>query len=234
MNAAIAKPPLVNVRYLLIGLIMLVAAGLALALTPREKVADQGAKLNLEAMIPKQFGAWRIDETLAPVQVSPDIKDRLDRIYSQTLSRTYINPEGQRVMLSIAYGNEQSRTLQVHRPEVCYGAQGFITRDLHKATLTIPGVVDVPVMRLTGTQGQRIEPITYWVRFGRDVVRGNLEQGFSRLRHGLRGEIPDGLLFRVSSISPDAEKAFAAQDAFVRDLITHSDTNTRVVLLGQR
>jgi hypothetical protein len=43
-------------RFALPGLAMLAAAGLAIAITPTSKVADQGPKLNLETMIPKQFG----------------------------------------------------------------------------------------------------------------------------------------------------------------------------------
>ena len=117
-------------------------------------------------------------------------------------------------MLSIAYGGEQSRTLQVHRPEVCYVAQGFRVSDMRKDDLQLGGARHVPVMRLVGQLGQRREPITYWVRFGHDVVRGNLEQGVSRLRHGLKGEIPDGLLFRVSTLSDNYESAYRAQDRF--------------------
>lgn len=44
-----------NLRYLFIGLAMLAAAGLALALTPRKKLADQGPKIDLMTMIPMQF-----------------------------------------------------------------------------------------------------------------------------------------------------------------------------------
>ncbi len=112
-------------RHLLIGLIMLAAAGLALALTPRLKVADQGLKINLEAMIPKQFGEWKLDETIAPIMFSPDVQAGLDKIYNQMLNRTYINSQGEQIMLSIAYGGEQSYSMQVHRPEMCYPAQGF-------------------------------------------------------------------------------------------------------------
>ena len=104
---------------------MLAAAGLALALTPRLKLADQGPTISLEAMIPKQFGEWKLEGTIASLIVSPDVQALLDKIYNQTLSRTYINPKGERIMLSIAYGGDQSDTMAVHKPEVCYPAQGF-------------------------------------------------------------------------------------------------------------
>jgi len=41
-----------NLRNIIIGLAMLAAAGLAIAITPTSKIADQGPKLNLETMIP--------------------------------------------------------------------------------------------------------------------------------------------------------------------------------------
>jgi len=43
-------------RFALPGLAMVAAAGLALAMTPTHKLADQGPKIDLETMIPKQFG----------------------------------------------------------------------------------------------------------------------------------------------------------------------------------
>jgi hypothetical protein len=57
----------INLRNLITGLAMVAAAGLALAMTPTHKLADQGPKLNLETMIPKQFGEWKLDETIVPL-----------------------------------------------------------------------------------------------------------------------------------------------------------------------
>lgn len=208
----------INLRYLLIGLSMLAAAGLALALTPRLKVADQGPKVSLEAMIPKQFGEWKLDETVAPLMVSPDVKALLDKIYNQTLTRTYINSKGERIMLSIAYGGDQSSSMQVHRPEVCYVAQGFQVGRLSKGFIDASGT-KLPVMKLVATQGQRIEPITYWVMIGDSAVRGNLEQGFARLKYGLTGKIPSGILIRVSTISANESQSYRIQEQFVRDML---------------
>lgn len=41
----------------------------------------------------------------------------------------------------------------------------------------------------------------------------------AKLAFGLRGYIPDGLLFRVSSIDRDTSEGFQLQDRFVRDLL---------------
>lgn len=222
----------IHPRHFLISLAMLAAAGLALALTPRVKMADQGPKISLEAMIPKQFGEWKLDETIAPLVVSPDVEAQLNSIYSQTLSRNYINSKGERVMLSIAYGDNQSRSMSVvHRPEVCYATQGFQIGGMSKDFINTGGT-KLPVMKLVATQGQRIEPITYWIMMGDSVVRGNLELGFARLKYGLTGKIPSGILIRVSTISANESRSYRTQEQFVRDMLGAVPTQYRKVLRG--
>ena len=46
-----------------------------------------------------------------------------------------------------------------------------------------------------------------------------LDKRLAEIRHGLRGEIVDGMLVRVSSINIDTAAAFALQDQFIRDLL---------------
>lgn len=221
----------IHPRHFLIGLTMLAAAGLALALTPRVKVADQGPKINLEAMIPEQFGEWKLEETIAPLIVNPVTKAELDRLYSQTLTRNYINSKGEWIMLSIAYGSDQSYSSQVHRPEMCYPAQGFQIQSMSKGSINVSGV-KLPVMKLVATQGQRNEPITYWVMMGDSVVRGNWEQHIARLKYGLTGKIPYGILIRVSTISANEAQSYRTQEQFVRDMLGAVSMEYRKVLTG--
>jgi len=221
----------IHPRHLLIGLTMLAAAGLALALTPRLEVAGQGPKISLEAMIPKQFGEWRLEETIAPLMVSPDVKDQLEKIYNQTLTRTYINKNGERIMLSVAYGGAQRHSMQVHLPEVCYPAQGFQIKSTSKGVIDASGTT-LPVMKLVATQGLRIEPITYWVMMGDSAVRGKLEQSFARLKSGLTGKIPYGILIRVSTISANESQSFRTEEQFVRDMLGAVPKQDRKILMG--
>lgn len=222
----------IDFRYLFIGLAMLAAAGLALALTPREKVADHGTKVDLETMIPKQFGEWRVDESVAPLQVSPDVKASLDRIYNQSLSRTYRNNKGERIMLSIAYGGDQSDSMQVHKPEVCYPAQGFAVDKLTTTTLDT-GFHPIPVKRLVAVQNSRVEPITYWIIIGDMAVANATTRKIEQFKYGLTGKIPDGLLFRVSSISAEQDRAFAAQAGFINELLKGVSPQARARLIGK-
>lgn len=216
---------------LLIGVVMLAAAGLALALAPRVKVADQGPQISLETMVPGHFGDWRLDQTIAPLIVSPDVKALLDRIYNQTLTRTYVSSRGERLMLSIAYGSDQSYSTQIHRPEMCYPAQGFQIERMSKDFIAFSGA-QLPVMKLVATQGHRVEPITYWVMIGNSPVRGNLEQGLARLKYGLTGKIPYGIVIRVSTLSANESKSYRIQERFVRDMLDAVPMEYRKVLAG--
>lgn len=210
---------------------MLSSVVLSKVLTPTASLADQQTRLELESLIPQSFGEWRHHELGAAVVVNPEVTAELNEIYSQTLSRTYVNARGDTIMLSIAYGDNQSRSLQVHRPEVCYSAQGFVVSALEKTVLpTSSG--DIPVMQLVAKQGPRIEPITYWVLIGHKVVRGNIEQGVARLEYGLSGTIADGLLFRVSTITADKQDAYTVQKDFVNALMARLPASQRSRLIG--
>lgn len=211
---------------------MLLAAFLAIAVKPGERAAPEAPAFDLEKMIPRSFGQWRVDPTIVPVQVSPDVRAKIEQIYDQTVSRTYINPDGQRIMLSIAYGGDQTGRLRVHRPESCYTAQGFDVRYIGKEVLSSVSA-QVPVTRLVAQMGARREPITYWIRVGDKAVTGNLEQRIAQLAYGLTGKVPDGVIFRVSSSSADPQRAYQAQDEFVRQLLENLDEDARMHLVGR-
>ena len=101
------------------------AAALAKVGVPTKKIADTW-ETDLEKMFPTQFGDWQVDRSMPVILPAPDVQAKLDAIYNQVLARTYVNVRtGERVMLSVAYGGDQSDGMSVHLPEVCYPAQGF-------------------------------------------------------------------------------------------------------------
>jgi EpsI family protein len=169
-------------------------------------------------MVPRAFGDWSIDPEIVPVPLTADVQAKLDRIYSQTVSRTYVNAAGEHMMLTVAYGGDQSDALKAHRQEVCYTAQGFTIHDLHADELAVMGG-SIPVARMLAIRDERSEPVTYWFTMGDRVVRGRLERLAVQLREGFAGRIPDGMMVRVSSISTDPGAAYAAQQAFVAALL---------------
>jgi EpsI family protein len=216
----------------ILGGFMTLAAALAWLMTPIVESAAQQAKINLETMIPANFDGWKIEPDMAARIVNPDDKGLLVEIYDQTLSRTYINTEGERVMLSIAYGGKQSTDLHVHRPEICYAAGGFSISKISK-TFVDTTIGRIPVMRLVAKQGARNEPITYWVRVGDSLTRGWIEQKLAAIGYGLTRKVPDGLLFRVSTISNDEQDSYRIQQAFLVAMMKAVKSTDRFWLVGR-
>jgi len=59
-----------------------------------------------------------------------------------------------------------------------------------------------------------------------------MDRKLASLRYTTRGIIPDGLLFRVSSIDPESGAAFGRQEQFVRDLLAALPPDHRRRLAG--
>jgi len=220
-----------TISALIISGMLLCGAVAASALTPRNSLAETRPRVELGEGVPKSFGEWRLDKNQSVAILNPQTEAVLKSIYDGTLSRTYINAKGDRVMLSIAYGSAQTDTLKAHTPDICYPAQGFAIQAKSKGVLdTVYG--DIPVNRLVTSLGQRQEPVTYWIVVGDEVGQGSLDRKLIQLKYGLRGVIPDGLLFRVSTISRQADEAFAVQEAFIRDLLPELGVDERKRMAG--
>lgn len=202
---------------ILTGLMAVTAVG-GIAARPSSKSEAGRPRYVLENVVPRQFGDWKELPAETAQVVNPQTKELLDKLYSQILSRTYINSQGYRIMLSIAYGDDQRGDLQAHKPEVCYPAQGFTLNSKVDTLLATPfGPIDA--RRLDTNMGRRREPVTYWFTMGDQAVKSTWQRRLVEVRLGLTGQVPDGLLFRVSSIDPEVPRAFTLHDAFVADLL---------------
>jgi EpsI family protein len=212
---------------------MLAAAAAAAHWTPRQLYAkDEKPAVSLEELFPKQFGEWKLDPALVQQVVNPAVAAQLSQYYSDVLSRTYVNAQGYRIMLSLAYGADQSRYMQVHKPEVCYTNQGFKISYSKPERVNI-GYADVPLVRLQADQNGRQEPISYWIRTGDYLVAGWLQQNIARVKNGwIKGYVPDGLLVRASSIDNDKTQAYRIQDEFLKALAAASSPPAQAMLLG--
>jgi len=221
----------VNSTALILAVLMCAAAAAGIAARPGDRAVDRGNAISLETAVPKNFGEWRELPDQNTQVVNPQTQELLDKLYSQTLSRTYVNKQGYRIMLSMAYGDDQRGGLQAHRPEVCYPAQGFKLGKVEDGTLpTSFGSIDV--RRLMTELGPRSEPVTYWLTVGDQVIRNTFDKRMAEIRLGLTGQIPDGLLFRVSSIDNDTARAFTMQQKFAADLLAAVPDETRRQLSG--
>jgi EpsI family protein len=198
---------------------------------PGTTATQRGAAIQLETAVPRAFGGWTELPDQGGQVVNPQTKELLDKLYSQILTRTYVNKDGYRIMLSMAYGDDQRGGLQAHRPEVCYPAQGFKLGSVQDGALPT-SFGDIEVRRLTTNLGARSEPVTYWLTVGDHVIRNSLEKRLIEMRLSLTGQIPDGLLFRISSIDKDSARAFAMQERFAADLMAAVPGETRRQLSG--
>ncbi len=224
---------LISFKHLLVGLFMFAAAGMAVALKPTAKLADSTAQFQLETLVPKRFGDWKIDETIAPLLVTPELQKVIDETYSQTLTRTYVNSAGKRIMLSVAYGGAHGEGMQTHKPEICYPAQGFqVVKDTQPAILSTQ-FGELPIKRLVAAQGPRNEPITYWVVVGDQQTQFGLRMKLAQMRYTLTGVIPDGMLVRVSSIDGDEAGAYENQTGFIRAMLAAMRDSERERLTGK-
>ncbi|MBU0601957.1 MAG: EpsI family protein [Gammaproteobacteria bacterium] len=208
------------------------AAAVATVMTPTQKIVDQLPKLDLETAIPERFGDWQMDKRAVGGVVNPQQAEVLNQIYTQILTRTYVGSDGYRIMLSIAYGEDQRDSNQLHYPEVCYPAQGFqVTSNRRGVLQTAQG--DIPVKRLESQMAQqRFEPITYWTTVGEHAVTGGVRKKLAEMEYGLKGRIPDGLLFRVSSIDRDSDGAFKKQEKFIAELLASLDVASKRRIAG--
>lgn len=212
----------------------LMAASFAAATVwhPSSKLADTRPRVDLELMFPKRLGEWVVDERMPVQLVSPDTQAMLNKIYNQTLSRTYVNAAGDRIMLSVAYGGDQSDATRAHRPEVCYPAQGFQILTGTVGQLAMPGHF-IPVRQLVASLGSRNEPITYWITVGDRVAVSGTQQKLAQLAYTTKGVVPDGMLVRVSSIDNNNTKAFAMHQQFVSALAAGMAPSNRAQVMGK-
>lgn len=213
-------------------LALLVFAG-AEAWRPHLHLADSRPRIDLETLFPKRFGPWGVDDRMPVQLVSPDVQALLDKLYHQVLSRVYVHEAtGQRIMLSVAYGGDQSDAGRAHRPEVCYPAQGFDISARRQISWQIADRA-MPVGQLVARMGTRQEPISYWFVVGEWVAISGTDQKLTQLRYGLRGIIPDGMLVRVSSIDREVDRAYEVQREFVSSMLTVMPQADRVRVTGR-
>jgi len=213
-------------------LLMASASAGAVLLKPTRHLADQLPALRLDAMVPAQIGPWRWAPELSTPTPPPQAGTLAARIYTQVLERTYVNDRGYRLMLSIAYGPDQRDGSEVHNPEFCYTAQGFVVSAVGKSRVSGPDG-EIVLTRLDTRNASRAEPVSYWTTLGAYHVGDGAGRRLKQLRYGLQGLIPDGVVFRVSSLDGDRDRAFEAQREFVAALAGQIEPKARERLIGR-
>lgn len=218
-------------RSVLFGSLMITASAAGFALKPGHR-ASRLVKGALAASIPTTIGQWSVrpaeNFVLPPEEVDPL------RVYDEILTRAYVNKAGATLMLLIAYGGGQTGLFQIHRPEACYPANGF--------TLGPRATVDVEVRDgqhvtsgfFTATAYRRTEQLLYWTRIGSWFPANWLQENIAVVRSNFSGQIPDGVIVRMSIISPDEDQSLALLRTFALELTQAAGPVGRQVMLGTR
>jgi EpsI family protein len=214
-------------RKFLLGLLFCSAAGLAFWRQPSVRL-DYLGRQKLEDLVPKTIGRWKF-VTASGLVVPPE--DQLsDAIYSQLLTRVYSDGANPPVMLLVAQSASQTGFLQIHRPETCYTAGGYQISPITPRPIPLGSKV-LMANGMEASNGGNTEHVVYWTRVGNDLPRTWRDQKIATAEQNLKGIIPDAILVRISSTTPDAKAARAAIDEFTRTMLASIPPDRRSVFV---
>lgn len=224
----VPKPKYVGRREFVIGGVMAAASGIAYARRPQPSVGPL-QQLAFENAVPQVIGEWRSSDNGSVVLPPPDALR--DRLYDNLLTRVYLSPTGQVLMLVMAYKNVQDGIVQVHRPEICYPAAGFVLESEQHMLLDL-NHTKVPAKAFEARRPDRVEQVLYFTRMGPRFPLSWRDQRLAVLEENLRGVIPDGLLARVSIIQNDQASALPVLARFFEALASTGGATLRAVVSG--
>ena len=229
-------PQVTQRKSLLVAMLLILAALLAVKLAPTTHAVSSTP--DLDTIIPAKFGEWaQIADPFTQVRLTTGGNDLASQLYDKVVMRTYANKNGDRVMLAIAYALEQKQDIKIHRPEVCYVAQGFQLLSKANNTMSVPAAKPIKALRLLVRNQSRYETVSYWVRIGDDYPTSGMSARLKILRDGLKGKVLDGVLVRVSTAINDpaaAKDAYKTQEAFLVELVSTTKLAIPNILIAEK
>lgn len=208
-------------RSLFLAVLMALASAATSALRPAETRAV--AAPDLDAMLPGDFGRWRrvaLADAVLPAESRTGPGEAV-------AYRAYADDLGRLVTLVAAYGPPLGDSVRLHRPETCYGAQGFTIR-----ARTVEVAAGVRVVTLDAQSPARREAVTYWLREGDAFTVRASDSQWRRLTRGF-APAPDGALVRLSTAGGDRAQ-FDLHREFIEDFTRALPPEARRLLLGPR
>lgn len=211
------------------------SAVLAMVVTPTVHEIQNAA--NLESTVPRQIGLWR--ELPNPrVQVSLSTGETTyDQPYDQSVMRTYVDNDNHMIQVALAWGKRQRQEVKIHRPELCYPAQGLAIESLTDVTfpLNTPDGRAVTGKRMIAKdRSGQLEAVSYWIRLGSTYSSNAWQTRLHILTEGLAGRITDGVLVRVSQRVPlgaNVDELFQRQEQFAAAMVSASPADVRPLLV---
>lgn len=218
-------------------ILFLIALGFGAGVALRPEINTEVPDPHLDRLVPPSVGSWRYVPN-AMEQVTAIATDtNTDQPYDEVLMRTYVRPDGAAVMLTLAYGKNQRQEVKIHRPELCYPAQGMKVRALKPTTFD--GIQsEVAHAPITGkrmvAQGHSFqEVVSYWIRIGDSYSSSAWQTRWNIMQEGLKGRMTDGILVRVSQRvhpSDDPSRHYDVQEDFLKQLVATLDPQGRDLL----
>jgi EpsI family protein len=224
------QPPLATplTRRVVMGGILALASGVGYARQPKASMPILKSSV-FQKLVPGQFGNWKLFADGGVVLPPPDTLR--DRLYDNLVTRTYQAPGLPVVMMLLAYNNEQDGVLQVHRPEVCYPVGGFQLSETQRIDIPLANG-SVPANIFTAEAPGRTEQVMYFTRLGTAFPRSWAEQRIAVVNANLAGDIPDGIMMRVSVIGINQARARPILEEFTREFISAAPTRLQRLLVG--
>ena len=216
-------------RSMLIGGALACASAFAFARRPAIANPPVPEK-SFEDWVPASLGEWNTVSRSGVVLPPPDTLR--DRLYDNLVTRVYVAADQPPVMLLLAYNNAQDGVLQVHRPEVCYPVGGFELSETRPFDIPSANRI-VPANMFTATGPDRVEQVAYFTRLGDSFPRSWAEQRMAVIRANLAGDIPDGMMMRVSALRIDQSEARQLLADFSRQFIESANPKLQRLLLGR-
>lgn len=223
------------VRTAIIALALLIFGALGWLLQPTIEEAPHGP--SIAERLPAKVGRWQL-QAVSFEQISAS-SDNLsaEQPYDEVTSRTYADAKGESIMVTLAYGRNQRQEIKIHRPELCYPAQGFQVKSLESTTYhgVRSQTTSQPLIgkRMVTHGGDFDEIVSYWIRIGDTYSDSALKTRLTILREGLKGRMTDGILVRVSQrVYPNTEPAqsFQEQNEFLTQFVASMDPSMKNLL----
>jgi EpsI family protein len=209
-----------------------------LAIVAKPKLHEVIKAPDMEAGVPRAFGMWRELQTpFVPVGLVTNTETTTDQPYDQVVMRSYVDTQGHVIHVALAWGKHQRQEVKIHRPELCYPAQGFQVQRLLpvRFPITSPQGQTITGKRMmTRDRAGRTEAVSYWIRLGSSYSDSPWETRLHILKEGLAGRVTDGMLVRVSTrleAGQDPQEAFARQEQFAAQLVTASPLQVRTMMV---
>lgn len=229
----------ISLRTLTVTSALFLAALLGTLLRPT--IAEGHKRAALDGTVPKQIGEWReLPNPMIQVDTSVPTTEgtNRDQPYDDLVSRTYVNAKGEQIMVALAYGSQQRQEIKIHRPELCYPAQGWQVDSLKRTTFPVPNAqgTGIPGFRLVAKQsnGPGYELVSYWIRIGNSYSDSAWTTRMAIMKEGLQGRMTDGVLVRVSQRSnkpPESDEAFKQQEQFAAQLVAATAPEGKILLV---